>query len=488
MKKILPLTIMLLLLFSIVAQAEFVGYSNGNPSSMNIHIRQAYLRSNGAIDPPTLPIQRVGDTYTLVDNIVNYTLEIQRSGIVFDGANFTLQGASPMKFNGLYLSSVDNVVIKNLKINMFDDGILLNNTCYINITNVRVDASYGIYLEGADYSTISGNTLSGRGYSIYGSGTDSVISYNYFERHGIWLFSSSHTNVTNNVFKDQNMVSIQLGQDNQPCHDISISYNTILDDNASGVPSGIGIFGGSHHNTVFKNYVLGIHMDFPSANVMLSNAYDNVFFENSFVNGQNGVLLDSYEVSMAAIDAVKLSVNNTFYRNNFINNSQAVQTNNNASVNLWDNGSVGNYWSDYTIKCPNATAVNNTAIADTPYWLGVNNTDNYPLLNQVELVFPTDLPSVIAPPETLPMNEPEIESTSPPTPTTNPTIMPATPSPTTATPTATLNAPINTDFISNNFLWIVLLISGICVVLALIFVVNHKSGKSRVNPPNGVFS
>ena len=33
----------------------------------------------------------------------------------------------------------------------------------------------------------------------------------------------------------------------------------------------------------------------------------------------------------------------------------------------WDNGSIGNYWSDYLSRYPNATEIDHSGIGDTPY-------------------------------------------------------------------------------------------------------------------------
>jgi len=48
--------------------------------------------------------------------------------------------------------------------------------------------------------------------------------------------------------------------------------------------------------------------------------------------------------------------------------------NGNVSVNFWDNGVRGNYWSDYT-----GTDANNDDIGDTPYVIDADNKDRYPL-------------------------------------------------------------------------------------------------------------
>jgi hypothetical protein len=48
----------------------------------------------------------------------------------------------------------------------------------------------------------------------------------------------------------------------------------------------------------------------------------------------------------------------------------------------WDGGypSGGNYWSDYLTKYPGATQNDSSAIWSTPYAIGANNTDRYPLM------------------------------------------------------------------------------------------------------------
>jgi hypothetical protein len=53
-----------------------------------------------------------------------------------------------------------------------------------------------------------------------------------------------------------------------------------------------------------------------------------------------------------------------------------------SSVNIWDDGSRGNYWSDYLTKYPNATGVDSSGVWNTPYVIGTNNADHYPLMVQ----------------------------------------------------------------------------------------------------------
>jgi hypothetical protein len=60
---------------------------------------------------------------------------------------------------------------------------------------------------------------------------------------------------------------------------------------------------------------------------------------------------------------------------------QEAKTQSNA-FNNWDNGTTGNYWSDYQSRYPNATEIDSSGIGNTPYAIDPNNIDNYPLLHQ----------------------------------------------------------------------------------------------------------
>jgi len=106
---------------------------------------------------------------------------------------------------------------------------------------------------------------------------------------------------------------------------------------------------------------------------------------------------------------------NTFFKNNFYLTDYPAL----FAESLWDNGSVGNYWSNYTIKYPNASEVGNTGIGDTPYiierdWYttkeypNAKNVDNYPLMYPYDIendavAFPTPEPTSTPEPESFPV-------------------------------------------------------------------------------------
>jgi hypothetical protein len=74
------------------------------------------------------------------------------------------------------------------------------------------------------------------------------------------------------------------------------------------------------------------------------------------------------------------SSDNAIYCNNFIGNSQQVTSD--GSPNAWDNGSKGNYWSDYATRYPNASETDSSGVWNTPYVIDSNNIDRYPLKTQ----------------------------------------------------------------------------------------------------------
>ena len=54
-------------------------------------------------------------------------------------------------------------------------------------------------------------------------------------------------------------------------------------------------------------------------------------------------------------------------------------------TNFWDNGSVGNYWLDYSTKFPNASEISNSGIGDKTYEIDAKNIDHHPLMNPFDI-------------------------------------------------------------------------------------------------------
>lgn len=84
--------ILTLLLFSAVADAVFVGIVAANVfPDPGPDLPRIYIRNDGSVEPATAPIERTGNLYKLTDNILLYTIEIQRDNIILDGAGSSVE-------------------------------------------------------------------------------------------------------------------------------------------------------------------------------------------------------------------------------------------------------------------------------------------------------------------------------------------------------------------------------------------------------------
>lgn len=164
-------------------------------------------------------------------------------------------------------------------------------------------------------------------------------------------YSSNCTLSGNTVTTSSRMGSIMLDFSN---NDV-LSGNNVTANPIDGI-----VLGSCSNDTLsgndFTNNDWSIYSDY---------SFNNILFGNNFANNSIGIYFDS-------------SSNNTIYNNNFVNNTFS-QVYSSDSTNVWDNGSVGNYWSDYLTKCPNATQVDSSGVWNTPYVIDANNTDYYPL-------------------------------------------------------------------------------------------------------------
>lgn len=135
-----------------------------------------------------------------------------------------------------------------------------------------------------------------------------------------------------------------------------------------------------------------------AADVELADSTSNVLFQNDFsvispVSGitrlylsfSNGNIFYANNISALFFNDSK---NNTFYCNNFLSLALFIKN----TRNYWDNGSTGNYWSNYPEKYPNVSEISKTGIGDTPYFIDADNVDNYPLMVPFKTLSPSSAP------------------------------------------------------------------------------------------------
>jgi hypothetical protein len=184
---------------------------------------------------------------------------------------------------------------------------------------------------------------------------------------------SSKTRISSNNIVTSNGQPIWLNS----ADNTLVSENIITPNVSSSNYAGIIIVSGT------KNIVVGNVLENFSEGMQLAQP------SNTTVAGND--LISNYE----GLNLIDGTADNLIYLNNFVNDSSpAVLNGLGQSFNSWNNGTRGNYWSDYSKIYPNATELDNSGIGNTPYVLvdsegssssklDTFNTDYYPLLAPV---------------------------------------------------------------------------------------------------------
>jgi parallel beta-helix repeat protein len=174
---------------------------------------------------------------------------------------------------------------------------------------------------------------------------------------GVW----NNNTIANNEFTN-NYEGIVIYGDDYVVRQNSISNST----------TGLFIDGGfrpqGDNNLIIQNQIIGNNEAFD-----ITNSNGTTITTNSIAN--NDVILVLGQTAGKTI----------LYSNNFINNTQALDIPVDyptwesfvpiSPAGQWDNGTVGNYWSDYTARYPNASEIDHTGIGNTPY--AIANTLSY---------------------------------------------------------------------------------------------------------------
>ncbi|HKM60611.1 MAG TPA: NosD domain-containing protein, partial [Candidatus Bathyarchaeia archaeon] len=216
--------------------------------------------------------------------------------------------------------------------------------------------------------------LNGAGYMLQGDGSGVALNL-------------TCSNVTVENFKIGNWQAGVLGVFNN---------NTVQNCQITGCQSGFKIYA-QYYDIVGNTIVMsseGIRigpggLNFIAGNDITNNSVGLYLFDSGNVIVQNNIS----NCNQTAIILDTTGWSQTVYHNNFVNNKQNLvdqtvgypQRPLQSAVPAWDNGSSGNYWSDYS-----GTSTNGDGIGATPYTITnyspnsfqafYNYVDRYPLL------------------------------------------------------------------------------------------------------------
>jgi parallel beta-helix repeat protein len=333
----------------------------------------------------------------------------------------------PSEAGYVALINCKKITVRNLTLTNNGHGILLVSTTDSTIANNTITKNVdGILLRGSLNNSISENNLTDnkRGIHIIGSwenySLNNTISGNYIANNeeGIHLFDTSNNVFRNNIminnnrsFRDitfyTNDVDASNTIDGKPIyywvneHDkiipsdagyvVLINCVNITVQNLDLANEDYGIFLSSTVNSTITNNIItknsqGIYLTKSNNNtisgnyitnnnhgIWLYNSSKNKVVENYMANNLNGT-------SIMLSPFMPTSSDNLFYHNSYVNNNRQVYMSPPGfaipdSINVWDNGFEGNYWSDYV-------GVDNDGdgLGDLPYVIDANNQDNYPLM------------------------------------------------------------------------------------------------------------
>ncbi|MFW9832351.1 MAG: right-handed parallel beta-helix repeat-containing protein, partial [Candidatus Thorarchaeota archaeon] len=118
-----------------------------------------YIRADGSIEGTTQIFTADNITYTFTGNIYD-SIVVERDNITLDGQRYLLQGSGSGW--GITLSGRSNVTLRDIEINMFNDGIRLTNSSDNTISGntITYTMDFGVLItSSSNNNTVSGNTI-----------------------------------------------------------------------------------------------------------------------------------------------------------------------------------------------------------------------------------------------------------------------------------------------------------------------------------------
>jgi nitrous oxidase accessory protein len=232
------------------------------------------------------------------------------------------------------------------------------NTKITNLTITGIYASYIPIGVDADRTQIARTIIEPKGDGISIKGNNNAFMQNRISGIGNGFIScdGSNNTIANNLL---------IGTTEATGSILSVNSSNLVYNNTI-LEGYIEING--NENLIAKNSMKGgtgvsIYIEKGSNNSIIANritdgsglgvgrGYGNTFSANEIVRNNIGIIIGGSQTA-----------NNTFYHNNFIDNTYQVWTGNEAhGTEYFDNGKEGNYWSDYS-----GFDANGDGIGDTP--------------------------------------------------------------------------------------------------------------------------
>ena len=382
--------------------------------------------------------------------------------------------------------------------------ILLMSLCIIALQPAKAQSLTGIIIN-ADGSVTPSSTAIQMTGNTYIIAVDLNLSIT-IERGNIVVDGGNHT--------------LQCPSTSQNTMAITLMASNVTIKNLYMTGWKAGVYGAFNNNTITNNVFVGNHQavsiyadDYILSENIMSGSSDaaifidtggtrpqgdnNLIVKNQITNNNwaidilnsNGTTIKENNLTNNAViltlGTQSANVNSAgfqlLYSNNFINNAKILHVPIGvpfvenvvpmSPAGQWDNGSIGNYWSDYLSKYPNATEIDHSGIGDTPYAIvdSITYSNNY--ANNTTITGTAILGTAV---DRYPAIVPFSALTAP-----NPTPIASTPGPNT-------NSPIASSYLLNQtYLTAIAIVIGILVAVSISLACfrRHKSNVGSVKSP-----
>ncbi len=265
-------------------------------------------------------------------------------------------GATPILIGLITLCTV----IQPIKAE-YQDSITINADGSISPSTAPIQQTGNIYTLTSDVDgdiAVEANNivLDGKGYTLLG---------------GVSLAQVSNVTIKNFIITetDEQLLGSTIGISLNNASKVTIANNTIMGIASvlgwNWIYAGIYVVGGNSNTITQNNLMYNLDgMEF------IDTSYNLIVQNNITSNPDYGGLFTTGIYFSGAS-------NNTICRNNFVNCTYLVKVSD--SINAWDDGYLGNYWSDYKAKYPSAVQIDDSGVYNTPYVIDAQNIDRYPL-------------------------------------------------------------------------------------------------------------
>ncbi len=215
-----------LVILSILILGLFAPFSvkpaNADNPTYNVTI------SDSSVNPEPQVFDKAGTTYTVKTNFTG-AITVTTSNIVIDGAGYTMQCSGSI---GVYLNSVTNVTVTNLKVTGTTLGIQATSSSSCTIANNTITNISNIALNTAvESSIIANNTIdqSSRGIFITNGNGHNLVTANNITCSGIGVeFLTSENTLTNNFIRGPYEYGIYLANTFDGISNTVIHDNTVF--------------------------------------------------------------------------------------------------------------------------------------------------------------------------------------------------------------------------------------------------------------------